>query len=113
MATVFIPAMLREFAAGNDQVQVNGTTVRELIDGLRQLHPALVGKLIVEDRLVDGLTVAVDGVVSSQGLRTPVEPASEVHFLPVLGGGSLGVSNDGSHRITAVERMKPSVRFRQ
>lgn len=111
MAVIFVPAMLREFADGNDRVEVAGATVRDLLDELRRHYPALAARLTYEGRLSDGLAVAVDGVVRSQGLRALVGPQSEVHFLPALGGGCDGNSQVGSHTITGIERREMSMRY--
>ncbi|RME61745.1 MAG: hypothetical protein D6790_07350, partial [Caldilineae bacterium] len=34
------------------------------------------------------LSVAVDGVISNKGLRTRVNPDSEVHIIPAMSGGT-------------------------
>ena len=39
------------------------------------------------DALAPGLQVCVDDVMSPRGLRVALRPASEVHFLPAIGGG--------------------------
>ena len=44
-------------------------------------------RLCVDDGLRPGLSVAVNGVVSSLGLLQKVPDGSEVHFLPAVGGG--------------------------
>jgi sulfur-carrier protein len=88
MATVWIPPLMRDLTAGQQHVDVPGTKVRELIDALDRLHPGLAGRLTEDGELRRGITVTVDGVVSRQGLRTPVREDSEVHFLPPIGGGN-------------------------
>lgn len=84
---VFIPPLLRPLAGGLEQVDMEGTSVRELIDGLEAQFPGIRARLCQDDELKPGLTVAVDGNVSHRGLYEKVQQASEVHFLPAVGGG--------------------------
>jgi molybdopterin synthase sulfur carrier subunit len=39
------------------------------------------------DSIAAGLAVSIDGAIASRGLRSPVGPDSEIHFLPAIGGG--------------------------
>ncbi len=89
MAEVWIPPRLQELTAGNQQVQVEGSTVRRLINNLEALHPGIKEYLVdqVEDDLIPGLAVIIDGEVSQLGMLDKVEESSEVHFLPAIGGG--------------------------
>lgn len=87
MCQVFIPPMLRPLTDDADQVTVEGHTVREIIAALEERHPGIRQRLCDGDELTAGLTVAVDGNVSSLGLLTKVDAQSEVHFLPAIGGG--------------------------
>jgi sulfur-carrier protein len=87
MATVWIPSLLRECTRGKEQVQVSGNTLREVIDALDELFPGIKQRICEGDRLRPGITVAVDGIVVSVGLLKPVEPNSEIHFLPAVSGG--------------------------
>jgi molybdopterin converting factor small subunit len=87
MATVSLTFLSRH-AAGNDkEAQVMGDTVTEVIDALETRYPGVREVLCKEDKLDPGITVVVDGVVPPTGLAAPVKPDSEIHFLPVIGGG--------------------------
>jgi molybdopterin converting factor small subunit len=88
MATVFIPALLRERAGGLRQVEVEGATVNAIIDALDSRFPGVRARLVGNGRLVAGIGVVVDGEVQPDGLRAAVTPASEVHFVPAVRGGS-------------------------
>ena len=89
MAEVWIPPKLQELTAGNQQVRVEGSTVRRLINNLEALHPGIKEYLVdqVEDDLIPGIAVIIDGEVSQLGMLDKVGESSEVHFLPAIGGG--------------------------
>jgi hypothetical protein len=46
MATVFLPARLREFTLGAPQVPASGETLREVIEDLERQHPELRGRAL-------------------------------------------------------------------
>jgi molybdopterin synthase sulfur carrier subunit len=87
MATVFIPSLLRDLTGGITELEVPGATLREVIDALEQKYPGLQERLCDADRIRPNIAVVVDGRRSAQGLRTRLEPTSEVHFVPAISGG--------------------------
>ena len=89
MAEVWIPPKLQVLTAGDQQVQVEGSTVRRLINNLEEQHPGIKEYLVddEEDDLIPGLAVIIDGEVSQLGMLDKVGESSEVHFLPAIGGG--------------------------
>jgi sulfur-carrier protein len=87
MARVYIPAQLRDLTSGQAEVEVPGTTVRELVEALERQFPGFEGRVCSGDELSPALQVSVDGEFSRRGLDARVKPTSEVHFLPVFGGG--------------------------
>ena len=87
MPRVFIPPLLKPLTAGEEIVEVEAKNVRLVIEELENRFPGIREKLCEEDELKPGLTVAVDGNVSSLGLLQKVSDDSEVHFLPAIGGG--------------------------
>lgn len=87
MPRVFIPAQLRDVTSGQAELDTGGATVRELVAELEGRFPGLSQRLCRGDELSPALQVAIDGVFSRRGLDAKVLPASEVHFLPVFGGG--------------------------
>jgi molybdopterin synthase sulfur carrier subunit len=87
MAHVFIPAQLRELTGGRAEIDAPGNTVRELVGVLEGRFPGLRERLCTGDELSLALQVSIDGQFSRRGLDARVGPASEVHFLPVFGGG--------------------------
>lgn len=87
MATVFLPAMLRELAGGTTQVAANGATVGEVIADLDRQFPGIQDRLMEGGELRSNLAVAIDGEVSPDGVREQVGEQSEVHFVLALSGG--------------------------
>ncbi len=87
MPTVFVPPLLRELTGGQQQVEVAGKNVRQVIDNLEERFPGVRERLCSGNDLKPGLTVVVGSHVSSLGLLQKVNEDSEVHFLPAVGGG--------------------------
>jgi molybdopterin synthase sulfur carrier subunit len=87
MPVVFIPTQLRDLTNGVAQVAVEGNTVREVIDALERRFPGIKQRLCRENSLAPGLHVSIDDVMTTRGLRATLQPESEVHFLPAIGGG--------------------------
>jgi molybdopterin converting factor small subunit len=87
MAVVWIPPLLRDLTDGKERVTVPGDTVRQVIAQLEKTYPGVEARLCEEGRLRPNISVAVDGQLSSERLRQRLSEMSEVHFLPVIGGG--------------------------
>ena len=89
MATVFIPNVLRTYAGGLEQVEVDGRTLRQVFANLESKYPAIKGQIIdAEDGDIRaGLAIVVDNEVTGQGLIQPVESDSEIRILPAISGG--------------------------
>jgi molybdopterin synthase sulfur carrier subunit len=88
MAIVYIPEPLQALSKGQKEVTLEATTVRQIIAQLEALYPGMEDALVDDGDLRPHIAVAVDGEVSIRGLVEPVGAASEVHFIPALGGGS-------------------------
>jgi molybdopterin synthase sulfur carrier subunit len=87
---VKIPTQLRTAAGGESELQVEGSTVGEVLDALFDRHGEL------RDRLSDGdgalrrfVNVYVDGedIRFGDGLETTVADGNEVQILPAVAGG--------------------------
>jgi len=88
MARVFIPPALQALTAGQQVIQIEGTTVREVIDRLESAYPGIKTHLCRDNQLRSGWMIAVDSAFATSGLREPLRIDSEVHFLPAIGGGA-------------------------
>jgi len=87
MPKVHIPAPARDLTGGEVDVEIEATSVRRLIGALEQRFPGFAERVLEEGELKPGLRVAVDGHVSPMGVLARLEPDSQVHFLPAIGGG--------------------------
>ena len=87
MATVFIPPLLRSLTDGQSRLSIPGDSVRDLIAELDRCYPGIETRLCEDGRIRPGMSVIVDSVVSTVGLRHHLSEASEVHFLPAISGG--------------------------
>jgi molybdopterin synthase sulfur carrier subunit len=87
MPLVFIPPPLQALTGGRASLEVEGATVRELIENLERAWPGLRERLVEGDRLRPHIRVAVDGRISTMGLLERVSATSEVHFLAAVSGG--------------------------
>ncbi len=82
-----VPPLMRELTGGQAQVQVAGSTVRQIVDNLEAAHPGMKARLCEGDELSSRLAVVVDGRLSRLRLNQPLEDNSQVHFVPVMHGG--------------------------
>jgi len=89
MTTVRIPPTLRTETGGERQVQVQGGTVRELLDDLMARFPGLRPQLVEDDDIAPFVNVYVEGedVRTLDGLETPVQDGDTVILLPAMAGG--------------------------
>ena len=87
MPLVFIPPQMRDLTAGASQVEVAGASVREVVEALEASFPGIRGRICAGEELAPSLQISIDHVMSTRGLRAKVQPSSEVHFLPAIGGG--------------------------
>lgn len=88
MATVWIPGLMRDLTGGRQQVAVPGESLGQVIANLEAAYPGFAARLCSpEGALLPHIAVAVDGEEAILGLRSPVGPTSEVHFLPAIAGG--------------------------
>lgn len=90
MSTVFIPAVLRANVGGVKSLELEGDSIRGVVQALVARHPALGSQLLTEDGDLNRfVNVYVNGqdVRYLSGLDTPVAPADEVRLLPAMAGG--------------------------
>jgi len=88
VATVHIPTPMRVATDGAARVEIEGATVREIVDRLEASYPGLGGRLVEDGQLRPGLSVFVDGANVGRRLRTKLQPDSELFFVEALGGGA-------------------------
>ena len=90
MSTVFIPSVLRANVGGAKSLELQGDSIRAVVEALVSKHPSLRSQLLSEDgELNRFVNVYINGqdVRYMAGLETPVAPADEVRLLPAMAGG--------------------------
>lgn len=87
--TVKLPTQLRDAAAGNAAVSVEGTTVGEALEALFAEHGELRERLFQDGELRRFVNVFVAGedVRYLEGLDTAVPAGGELTILPAVAGG--------------------------
>ena len=82
MATVVLQGELaRRYTGGQTNLTVEATDYRTLVEALDRRFPGLEAAVSVRT------AVAIDGQIFPEPLLEAVGPESEVHFLPLIGGG--------------------------
>jgi sulfur-carrier protein len=90
VSTVHIPSVLRANVGGARSVEVEGDSIRTVVNGLVERHPSLGGQLLTDDGDLNRfVNVYVNGqdVRYLSGLDTPVADDDEVRLLPAMAGG--------------------------
>ena len=88
MATVFIPSLMQNLTGGQSRVEVEGSTVRQIVESLEKAYPGMKERLVDKYKIKPNISVAIDGEVTPMGMLEKVGEKSEVHFLPAIGGGA-------------------------
>jgi molybdopterin synthase sulfur carrier subunit len=87
-----LPTLLRGAAGGEAVVEVEGSTVGEVLHALVSTHPALTGQVLTDDGLLHrfvNVYVNDDDVRYLDRLDTKVEPGDVVSILPAVAGGAI------------------------
>lgn len=81
MVEVNLWSGLRALTGGKQVVEVEASTVGEVLSGLVKAYPELQAPIEA------GVSVAVDGRIIASGLTEPVKPDSEIYLMQRLKGG--------------------------
>lgn len=87
MAILFIPAQWRDLTNQQTELKIDASTLREAISELDRRFPGIHTRLFENESVRPSIQISVDGSLNARNLRTPLQPDSEVHFLPAIGGG--------------------------
>jgi molybdopterin synthase sulfur carrier subunit len=90
MATVRIPTQLRTLSGGAAEVDVEGSTVGEVLKALDAAHPGFQARLFDDTgalRRFVNVFVADEDVRFSDGLETRVDAGQTVSIIPAVAGG--------------------------
>jgi molybdopterin synthase sulfur carrier subunit len=72
---------LRDAVNGAVSVQVDGSTIHELLQNLGREYPTL------QERIGQGIAVAIDGVIYRDDWEQPIPKGAEVVLLTRIAGG--------------------------
>jgi molybdopterin synthase sulfur carrier subunit len=72
---------LREAADGAESVEVEGTTIRELLNNLGRKYP------LMRKRINRGIAVSIDGTIYRDDWDQPIPEGAEVGLLVRIAGG--------------------------
>ncbi|MGE0135537.1 MAG: MoaD/ThiS family protein [Dehalococcoidia bacterium] len=87
MPLVFIPSLMRNMTENQDRVQVEGATLRQVVDNLDARYPGIKELVVQDGRVRPGLALAINGEIATTGLMAKVPDEAEVQILPAIGGG--------------------------
>ena len=72
---------LREAVNGAESVEVEGRTIRELLNNLGREYPLL------DEQIGRGIAITLDGVIYRDDRDQPIPKGAEVGLLPRIAGG--------------------------
>lgn len=84
-----IPTPLRTLTAGKEQVEVKGSTVREVIDDLERKHPGIKDRLCDEKgvRRFVNIYQNEEDIRFLDALETAVKDGDSISIVPAIAGG--------------------------
>lgn len=81
MVKVRLWGTLRQWTDGQDTVDVEGRTFKQVLDNLAADYPGLA------PQIRRGVSLAVDGTIYRDAWFQPIDPGSEVVLMPFMKGG--------------------------
>lgn len=87
MATVILPALLRNLCGGAAKVEVEGKTLGEVLVAVDLRCPGLYARIVENGRVRPELAIAMDGEILSLALHAPIGTDAELTIVPAIGGG--------------------------
>ena len=81
MARVVLTKGLTQFTGCERELELEASSIRQLLRQLGDRHPALA------PHLEEGVAVAIDGEIYQDAWLEPIPPGSEVHVIPKIAGG--------------------------
>ena len=91
MIRVRVPTPLRPMTGGKSEVEVEGSTIAQLIENLGSVHPGLKERLYDEKgevRRFINIYVNEEDIRFLTGKDTPLKEGDEVSIIPAIAGGA-------------------------
>jgi molybdopterin converting factor small subunit len=85
-----IPTPLRSYTQGVDEVRVQGSTVKEVLEALGAAHDGVLARVLSPDgepRQFVNIYLGSQNVRALDGLQTPVKDGDVVSIIPAVAGG--------------------------
>ena len=101
---VMIPTPLRQYTDKNDTLELEGQTVKELLDNLTNKHSALKKHLLTEEgtlRSFINIYVNDEDIRYLQKEQTPISEKDVVSIVPSIAGGDFNSHPSTPLRVTA------------
>jgi len=89
MPEVWMSPRMQRLSGGKAQVQIEGATIRQVVNNLEKEYPGIKDELCEDDDINPAIAVVVDGETSNLGMLERVKENSEIHFIPAMSGGSV------------------------
>jgi len=90
MATIRIPTPLRKYTQGQEEVQVNGGTIEQVLAALEQSAPGIKERICDESgkvRRFVNIFVGDEDIRFLDNLQSVVKDGDEVSIVPAIAGG--------------------------
>ena len=87
---VRIPEVLRKLTGGADEVTLEASTIKEMIDNLEQKHPGVKGRICDENgnvRRFVNVYVNEEDIRFLENLETKLDAGADVSIVPAVAGG--------------------------
>lgn len=81
MATVNLWGALRPAANGDASVEVEASTIRDLMNKLEERYP------LMTEQIEEGIAVSINGTIYQDTWSEPIPTDAEVYLLPRIPGG--------------------------
>src|SRR5712672_3609351 len=102
--TITIPTPLRQFAAGQSEIQVEATTAGEALDQLTSTHAELRKHLFNDQNALRNFVnvyVNDEDIRHTDGPNTPVKDGDSILIVPSIAGGSAVMDEAAQAELTA------------
>ena len=88
--TVRIPTPLRTLTGGEEQVQMDGATVQQVIENLEKRHPGIRDRLLDDKgvRRFVNIYIGEEDIRFLEGLKTELKAGDAVSIVPAIAGGA-------------------------
>ncbi|MBH77742.1 MAG: molybdopterin synthase sulfur carrier subunit [Dehalococcoidia bacterium] len=87
VATVLIPSPLRLLCAGAAFLEVEGSTLGEVLRAVDEHCPGFLDRTVEGGRIRPELSIALNGHAFHYGLTEPIAKDDELTIVPAIGGG--------------------------